>query len=399
MLCIFADCLSVPEAYRIMQRSVSILGSTGSIGTQTLDVIGVNPKDFVINFLTTNSRIDLLEEQVERFNPKGVAIANEEAFHAFKAKTAFKGKIVCGDEGVLEAASAGDDLVVSALVGFSGVFPTLAAINAGSVIALANKETLVSAGYAIMKAAREKSVPIIAIDSEHSALLQCMAGENIEDIEKLILTASGGPFRTLPREEFSTITPERALKHPNWTMGAKITIDSATLMNKGFEVIEAKWLFSVSSQQIEVLVHPQSIIHSMVQFTDGSIKAQLGTPDMRIPIAHALYYPRHGKYDFPRLDFLQHSTLTFELPNTEKFPCLRFAYECMERGGTSTAVLNAANEIAVYSFLDKQCSFLDIPKFIDKALSESSIVDNPDLNDIHNADIRTRELVRSYLRK
>ena len=386
-------------ACRLMQRTVSILGSTGSIGTQTLDVISVNPDDFVINFLTTNSRVDLLEEQIKCFKPKGVAIANEEVFYEFKAKTSFKGTIVCGNEGVVEAASSGDDLIVSALVGFAGVFPTLAAINAGSVIALANKETLVSAGYAIMRAAKEKNVPILAIDSEHSALLQCMAGENVEDIEKLILTASGGPFRTLPVEEFSAITPERALKHPNWNMGAKITIDSATLMNKGFEVIEAMWLFSVTPQQIEVLVHPQSIIHSMVQFTDGSIKAQLGTPDMRIPIAHALYYPRHGKYDFPRLDFLQHSTLSFEQPNTDKFPCLRYAYECMERGGTSTAILNAANEIAVYSFLDKKCSFLDIPKFIDNALSQSSIVDNPDLNDIYNADINTRELVRSYLRK
>lgn len=380
-----------------MQRSISILGSTGSIGTQTLDVVGVNPNHFQLNFLTTNSRIDLLEQQIRQFQPAGVAIADEKAYYQFKAHTNFGGTILCGDEGVKQAASCGDDVVVSALVGFSGVFPTLSAIEAGSTIALANKESLVSAGYAIMAAAKRKNTPILAVDSEHSALLQCMAGEQIEDIEKIILTASGGPFRNTPHEEFSAISPENALKHPNWTMGAKITIDSATLMNKGFEVIEAKWLFGMEMKQIEVLVHPQSIIHSMVQFNDGSIKAQLGTPDMRIPIAHALYYPRHGKYDFPRLDFMKYNTLTFEQPDTDKFPCLRFAYECMEQGGTATAVLNAANEVAVYSFLEKKCRFTDIPAFIEKALSLMPNIDNPTLDDIYNADKQTRELVHTFL--
>ncbi len=380
-----------------MQRSISILGSTGSIGTQTLDVVGVNPNHFQLNFLTTNSRIDLLEQQIRQFQPAGVAIADEKAYYQFKAHTNFGGTILCGDEGVKQAASCGDDVIVSALVGFSGVFPTLAAIEAGSTIALANKETLVSAGYAIMAAAKRKNTPILAVDSEHSALLQCMAGEHIEDIEKIILTASGGPFRNTPPEEFSAISPENALKHPNWTMGAKITIDSATLMNKGFEVIEAKWLFDMEMKQIEVLVHPQSIIHSMVQFNDGSIKAQLGTPDMRIPIAHALYYPRHGKYDFPRLDFMKYNTLTFEQPDTDKFPCLRFAYECMEQGGVATAVLNAANEVAVYSFLEKKCRFTDIPVFIEKALSLMPNIDNPTLDDIYNADKQTRELVHTFL--
>lgn len=380
-----------------MQRTITILGSTGSIGTQTLDVIGVNPDDFAINFLTTNSRIDLLEEQIQRFRPKGVAIADEKAYHEFKTRTSFTGTVLCGDEGVKQAASCGDTMVVSALVGFSGVFPTLAAIEAGSIIALANKETLVSAGYTIMSAAHKKNIPILAVDSEHSALLQCMAGEDAADIEKIILTASGGPFRNIPKEEFSTITPESALKHPNWSMGAKITIDSATLMNKGFEVIEAKWLFDMEIHRIEVLVHPQSIIHSMVQFNDGSIKAQLGTPDMRIPIAHALYYPRHGKYNFPRLDFMKYNTLTFEQPDTDKFPCLRFAYECMEKGGTSTAILNAANEIAVYAFLQKKCRFTDIPAFIEKALTLIPNKTDPTLDDIYNADKQTRELVYSFL--
>ena len=379
-------------------KTLSILGSTGSIGSQTLDVISRNRNDFTLKYLTTNSRIDILEKQIQTYSPISVAIANEKAYKEFCQSTAFKGTILCGDEGIIQAASDNNDIVMSSLVGFSGVFPTLAAIRAGSTIALANKETLVSAGEIIMKEAHIHNTSLLAVDSEHSAILQSIVGENIEDIEKIILTASGGPFRTMDKNLFSTIKPENALKHPNWTMGAKITIDSATLMNKGFEVIEAHWLFSMPAEKIDVIIHPQSIIHSMVQFNDGSIKAQLGTPDMRIPIAYALYFPRHGHFDFPRLDFTMLKNLTFEQPNTDTFPCLRFAYDCLKRGGTAPAILNAANEIAVDHFLRHACSFTDIFRCIETALNHIEIIDNPSLNDISDADKEARLFANSLLK-
>ena len=326
-----------------------------------------------------------------------MVIAHEKTYHEFCKSTTFNGRILCGEEGLIQAASDNNDIVMSSLVGFSGVFPTLAAIQAGSVIALANKETLVSAGEVIMSAAHKNNTPILAVDSEHSAILQSIVGENTDDIEKIILTASGGPFRTMSKDLFSKIKPEDALKHPNWTMGAKITIDSATLMNKGFEVIEAHWLFSMPAEKIDVIIHPQSIIHSMVQFNDGSIKAQLGTPDMRIPIAYALYFPRHGYFDFPRLDFTKLKDLTFEQPDTDTFPCLRFAYDCMKRSGTAPAILNAANEIAVDYFLRHKCSFTDIFRTIETALNDLQIIDNPSLNDIYDADKEARLFAYSLL--
>lgn len=381
-------------------RKVSILGSTGSIGIQALDVIRQYPDNFELVYLTTNTRIDILAEQIIKFKPKAVVITDEESYKKFNNsyKYNFNCRVLFGDDGLLEAASDKDnDLLISALVGFSGVIPTLAAIQNGTEIALANKETLVSAGSVIMKQAEINNVRIIAIDSEHSAILQCIAGERIEEVEKIILTASGGPFRYLPLDEFDNITVEQALNHPNWSMGSKITIDSATMINKGFEVIEAYWLFGLKTEQIEVIIHPQSIIHSLVQFIDGSIKAQLGPPDMRIPISYALTLPTRKMYDFQRLDFKELKELTFLQPDYERYPCLRLSLEALERGGTSTTVLNAANEIAVYAFLKKQIKFNNIASVIEKALSNISIVDSPNLNDILDADRLTRHYTETLI--
>jgi 1-deoxy-D-xylulose-5-phosphate reductoisomerase len=304
-------------------KILTILGSTGSIGVQTLQVIDSIKGGFEINYLTTYSRIDILTEQIEKYHPRGVVIGDETLYLNFKKESNFNGTILCGEEGLCEAASdSRNDLTVSALVGFSGVIPTLSAIRAGINIALANKETLVSAGSIITDEARKYNVQIFAIDSEHSAVLQCLVGENNEEIEKIILTASGGPFLNTPIEDFKNITVNQALAHPNWSMGNKITIDSATMINKGFEIIEAYWLFDIEINKIEVVIHPQSIIHSMVQFVDGSIKAQMGHPDMRIPISYALTYPMRMKNNFQRLDFNKFNSLTFSEPDLNRFPCL-----------------------------------------------------------------------------
>lgn len=379
-------------------RTLTILGSTGSIGTQTLDIVRQFKDDFSINVLTANTRIKELEDQIKEFNPKAVAISNEDAWREFKSNTSFKGEILCGEEGVIAAASHPDnDIVMQALVGFSGVAPTLAAIEQGATIALANKETLVSAGSIVMKSAKEKQVPILAVDSEHSAILQCMAGEERSMIDKIILTASGGPFREFEKDAFSSITREQALKHPNWVMGQKITIDSATLMNKGFEVIEARWLFDLTPEQIEVVIHPQSIIHSLVQFGDASIKAQLGTPDMRVPIIYALFYPERRHADLPTLDLLTAGNLSFFKPDTERFPCLQLAYDAMKAGGTAPAILNAANEIAVQYFLENKASFMQIPQIIEKVLGQISIIDNPEMHQIDEADREARILAKKFL--
>lgn len=379
-------------------RTLTILGSTGSIGTQTLDIVRQFKDDFSINVLTANTRIKELEDQIREFNPKAVAISNEDAWKEFKNATSFKGEILCGEEGVIAAASHPDnDIVMQALVGFSGVAPTLAAIEQGATIALANKETLVSAGSIVMKSAKEKQVPILAVDSEHSAILQCMAGEERSMIDKIILTASGGPFREFEKDAFSSITREQALKHPNWVMGQKITIDSATLMNKGFEVIEARWLFDLTPEQIEVVIHPQSIIHSLVQFGDASIKAQLGTPDMRVPIIYALFHPERRHADLPKLDLLTAGNLSFFKPDTERFPCLQLAYDAMKTGGTAPAILNAANEIAVQYFLENKASFLQIPQIIEKVLGQMPIIDNPDIHQIDEADNEARNLAKKFL--
>jgi 1-deoxy-D-xylulose-5-phosphate reductoisomerase len=380
---------------------ISVLGSTGSIGVQTLEVLKeVEGDDYQINFLTVHSNVEKLAEQVLEYNPRGVAIADENAFKRFKEISDFKGKILCGEEGVIQAASDKRNYVImSALVGFSGVKPTLAAINNGIQIALANKETLVSAGQIITDAAEKHEVSILAVDSEHSAILQCIVGETHDEIEKIILTASGGPFLKSTREELETVTRAQALKHPNWTMGSKITIDSATLMNKGFEVIEAKWLFDLEPEQIDVVVHPQSIIHSMVQFVDGSVKAQLGLPDMKLPISYALNFPHRAELPYKRLDITEVGTMTFLKPDLERFPCLQLAFDALKAGGTATAVVNAANEIAVAAFLKEQIKFMDIPRLIEFALNKMHFIKNPSLDELVHLDNETRNLVTSYIQE
>ncbi|MBK9248822.1 MAG: 1-deoxy-D-xylulose-5-phosphate reductoisomerase [Ignavibacteria bacterium] len=378
-----------------MTTTISILGSTGSIGCQTLEILDLTRDEWEINFLTVNTKIAELEQQIKKYHPRGVAISDTKCYLEFKRTTSFTGEILCGEEGV--CAAAGDSrnvIVMSALVGFSGVMPTLAAIETGATIALANKETLVSAGDIITKAAQVKNVKILAVDSEHSAILQCLIGESSNEIEKIILTASGGPFRELPKEEFESISLAQALRHPNWSMGNKITIDSATMMNKGFEVIEAKWLFNVPIEKIEVLVHPQSIIHSMVQFQDGSIKAQLGTPDMRVPIGYALHFPHHKPMQFPRLDLAAIGQLTFSPPDYEKFPCLQLAFDAVSMGGASPAILNAANEIAVQAFLKEEIRFIDIPVIIHKCMDTIQNVSHPTLSELTTIDEVTRSTAR-----
>ncbi len=388
-----------------MSRTLSILGATGSIGVQTLDVVMANPDEFRLGWLTVNTRFDLLEEHLGRlqkhgFTPQGVVIADESAYNEFRRITSFKGKILCGDEGVCEAAAAPEnDILLSALVGFSGVLPNYAAIQQGTPIALANKETLVSAGAVIMPAARERGVEILAVDSEHSAILQCLAGEYLEEVEKLILTASGGPFREWTIEQLENVTPAQALKHPNWSMGNKITIDSATLMNKGFEVIEAYWLFGVGAEKIEVVVHPQSIIHSMVQFCDGSVKAQLGLPDMKIPISYALSLPHRYPSNFKRMDICALQNLSFFPPDMVRFPCLRLAFDSLAQGGTAACIVNAANEIAVASFLQGTIGFLDIPRLIETCLEKITHIDTPTLDDIVQTDKKTRALAESLVKQ
>jgi 1-deoxy-D-xylulose-5-phosphate reductoisomerase len=373
------------------KKKISILGSTGSIGYQTLEVIDNMPDDFEINYLTINTKIELLEPQIKKYNPKGVVIQDEQKYKEFKAKTDYKGKILCGLDGLIEAsADKNNDILLTALVGFSGVIPTYHAIENGIDIALANKETLVSAGQLITDLAKEKNVNILAVDSEHSAILQSLAGEDYSEIEKIILTASGGPFLNLPKSEFDNITLDQALKHPNWSMGSKITIDSATMMNKGLEVIEAKWLFGLDYSQIDVLVHPQSIIHSMVEFLDGSVKAQLGIPDMKVPISYAINFPHHKKLNYPKMDLAQIQSLTFYKPDFTKFDCLRLAFEALKQGNSATCILNAANEVAVDFFLKSKIKFVDIPRFIEKTLEKVKGIENPSLNELVELDNFTR---------
>lgn len=388
-----------------MSRTLSILGATGSIGVQTLDVVIARPEEFQLGWLTVNTRFDLLEEQLQRlkkhgFTPSGVALADEKAYQEFRRITSFQGTILCGDEGVCEAAAdSATDILLSALVGFSGVLPNYAAIEQCTPIALANKETLVSAGAVIMPKAKEHGVEILPVDSEHSAILQCLVGEFHDEIEKLILTASGGPFREWTLEQLENVTPAQALKHPNWSMGNKITIDSATLMNKGFEVIEAYWLFGVGAEKIEVVVHPQSIIHSMVQFCDGSVKAQLGLPDMKIPIAYALSLPHRYPSNFKRMDICALQNLSFFPPDVMRFPCLRLAFDSLAQGGTAACIVNAANEIAVASFLQGNIGFLDIPRLIETCLEKITHIDTPTLDDIVQTDKKTRALAESLVKQ
>ncbi len=380
-------------------RNVTILGSTGSIGTQGLDIVARAPSRFSLRWITCNSRWQDLVEQAKRYKPYGVALREELAWRMFReAFPTFSGPVLCGDEGICEAAADTDnDVVLSAMVGFSGVQPTMAAIRAGHVIGLANKESLVSAGAVLVPAASQHGATLIAVDSEHSAILQCLVGERAEDVSKLIITASGGPFRSLSSVEMETVTPAMALKHPNWTMGAKITIDSATLMNKGFEVIEARWLFDLPGEKIDVVIHPQSIVHSMVEFVDGSVKAQMGLPTMLVPIQYALTYPNRMPLTLPRLDLASVKELTFEAPDLDRFPCLRMAYNALEVGGSAGAVINAANEVAVASFLAGELSYLGIARTIEWTLDYIEHVSHPSLDDVVSIDAESRRRASEYI--
>lgn len=385
------------------KKNVAILGSTGSIGTQTLEVIRSHPEKFQVEVLTAQNNADLLISQAIEFQPNCVVISNELLYEKVRDALLPMGiKVFAGENALADVVTMESiDIVMTALVGYSGLIPTMKAIDAGKAIALANKETLVVAGELVTKLAREKGVNIYPVDSEHSAIFQCLVGEFHNPIEKIILTASGGPFRGKDSLYLQTVTKAQALKHPNWDMGAKITIDSASLMNKGLEVIEARWLFGVTKDQIEVVVHPQSIIHSLIQFEDGSIKAQLGLPDMRIPIQFALSYPDRLKADIPRFEFAKYPNLTFEQPDIETFRNLGLAFEALEKGGNTPCILNAANEIVVAAFLREEIGFLEMSDIIAEAMVKADFVKNPTLEDYINTDkmsrIITEDLIKSKL--
>ena len=374
------------------KKRIALLGSTGSIGTQALEVVSANPDCFEVEVLTAQNNAELLVAQAKQHKPNVVVIVNEDHYPFVKEQLANEDVKVYAGEGALSSVAQMDtvDLVLTALVGYSGLKPTIKAIEAGKTIALANKETLVVAGELVTRLAQEKGVNIYPVDSEHSAIFQCLVGEFHNPIEKIILTASGGPFRGKTRKELENVTKAQALKHPNWSMGAKITIDSASLMNKGLEVIEAKWLFGLKPEQVEVVVHPQSIIHSMVQFEDGSIKAQLGLPDMRLPIQFAMTYPERLKSNFPRFDFSQYPALTFEKPDTETFRNLALAFEALHQGGNMPCVLNAANEVAVAEFLKDRIRFLEMSEMVERCLSKMDYIRNPSFEDYVNTDRETR---------
>ncbi|MBO8433786.1 MAG: 1-deoxy-D-xylulose-5-phosphate reductoisomerase [Tyzzerella sp.] len=379
-----------------MENNISILGSTGSIGTQALDVVrAVNNEDIKVWGITGNNNIDLLEKQALEFKPKIVAVMDEEKSIELKKRLKSENiKVMGGMEGLIEVATMNEvQTVLTSVVGNIGLQPTIEAIKSNKDIALANKETLVSAGQLVMNLAKEKGIKILPVDSEHSAIFQCIQGKQDNEIYKILLTASGGRFRGKTVDELKNVTVEEALQHPNWVMGKKITIDSSTLMNKGLEVIEAVWLFGVDVSQVQVVVHPQSIIHSAVEFDDGSIIAQMGAPDMRLPIQYALMYPMRKNLNFKRLDLIKQGTLTFEEPDMKTFKCLDLAFRAIKEGGTMPAVLNASNEIAVERFLNKEISFLQIPEFIEKAMNEHSVIHNYNLNDVLSADKWAREFV------
>lgn len=377
-----------------MKRQVAILGSTGSIGTQALEVVSEHADLFEVYALTANNQVDRLINQARRYMPEVVVIANEEKYPELKeALEDLPIKVWAGAEAIAQVVQSEPiDLVLTAMVGYAGLKPTIAAIQAGKAIALANKETLVVAGELIMRLASEYRVPILPVDSEHSAIFQCLADRGNNPIEKILLTASGGPFRTKSREELALVTKEQALKHPNWTMGAKITIDSASMMNKGFEMIEAKWLFGVTPEQIEVVVHPQSVIHSMVQFEDGAVIAQLGIPDMKLPIAYAFSYPVRLKSKAPRLDFKQYATLTFEEPDMNRFRNLAFAFEAVRRGGNMPCILNAANEVVVAAFLQDRIGFLQMSDVIEQTMQKTSFIATPTYDDYVATDAEARRI-------
>ena len=377
-----------------MKKKIVILGSTGSIGTQTIDVIASNPDKFELFGITAHSNSELLINQARKYKPNFVIVTKDECYPIVKEALSNEDiKVFAGIDSVCDLVSMPSvDIVVTAMVGYAGLKPTISAVKAGKTIALANKETLVVAGELIKDLALKHHSPILPVDSEHSAIFQCLAGEITNPVEKIILTASGGPFRNHSLDELKYVTKADALKHPNWEMGAKITIDSASMMNKGFEVIEAKWLFDLNIDQIDVLVHPQSIIHSMVQFKDGSVKAQLGLPDMRLPIAYALSYPNRLDNNYERLDFLKYNQLNFEKPDIERFRNLGFAFEAMKQAGNMPCILNAANEIAVYGFLNDKISFLGMSDLIEWAMSNTDFIANPSYEDYVATDSLVRKI-------
>lgn len=382
-----------------MKQRLSILGSTGSIGVQTLDIVAENPDLFEVTSLAAGSNWELLARQAIRFDVDTVVIADTTKYEPLRqALASHPIKVFTGSESLSQIVRSSEvDVVVNALVGYAGLHPTVAAIKAGKKVALANKETLVVGGDLVMRLAAERRVPILPIDSEHSAIFQCLVGEQ-SPIRRLIVTCSGGALRDVPKEQLCDVTPERALQHPQWSMGAKITIDSATLVNKGFEVIEAHWLFGVDAERISVLIHPQSTVHSMVEFDDGAIKAQLGTPDMHMPISYALMFPQRASRPSEQFDFLAHPTLTFAEPDRDKYPALEIAYDCMRRGGTAACVMNGSNEVAVAAFLAGKCRFTDITASIEYALSKATFIQQPTLADYEASNEESRALAAEYLK-
>jgi 1-deoxy-D-xylulose-5-phosphate reductoisomerase len=375
-------------------KKLAILGSTGSIGTQALDVVSAHPDEFSVEVLTAHSNADLLISQALKYKVNSVVIGDESKYETVKNALWEAGvKVYAGAKALEQIVESTEvDMVLTALVGAAGLRPTINAIEAGKHIALANKETLVVAGDLVTKLAKQKGVNIYPVDSEHSAIFQCLAGEWDNKIEKIYLTASGGPFRGKSKEELAAVTKAQALKHPNWDMGAKITIDSASLMNKGLEVIEAKWLFNLQPDQIDVIVHPQSIIHSIVQFEDGSMKAQMGLPDMKLPIQYALGYPKRLKADFPRFNFMNYPQLTFERPDRETFRCLNLAFEAMKQGGNAACIMNAANEIAVALFLQDKIGFLQIADVVERTMEKAAFIAQPSLEDFIASDGEARKI-------
>lgn len=382
----------------VRKQRIALLGSTGSIGTQTLDIVRRRPEEFEVTTLTAGSRWEALVEQAREFQPDSVVIADERHYAAVKEALANEPiKVYAGSDALSQVVTGGEvDTVVNALVGYAGMLPSLAAVKASKRLALANKESLVVAGEHIMCEAAERGVPILPIDSEHSAIFQCLAGE-VSAPRRVIVTASGGPFLRTPAEDLKNVTVQQALAHPNWSMGAKITIDSSTLVNKGFEVIEARWLFGLKPEQIDVLVHPQSIVHSMVEFEDGAIKAQLGTPDMHLPIQYALRFPDRGELGEERLDFAKCATLTFEQPDLVRFPLLQTAYDCLRKGGNSCCVMNGANEVAVAAFLRGEIKYIDIQRVIMGTLERAQFVACPTIEDYAASNEESRRIAREII--
>ncbi len=382
-----------------MRKKIAILGSTGSIGSQALQVIEMHPEELELQVIIANNNVDLLIRQAQKYHPRYVVIGNEKKYDQLaSALNQLPIDLYVGKESINQIVGhEAIDMVLTAVVGFSGLIPTVRALEAGKDIALANKETLVVAGEYITWLAEQKKIKIIPVDSEHSAIYQCLVGESTDWIEKIYLTASGGPFRERTIESLQKVTMKEALKHPNWTMGEKITIDSASMMNKGLEAIEAKWLFDLEPEQIDVIIHPQSVIHSIVQFIDGSMKAQMGIPDMKMPIQYALGYPARLKSTIQRFNFLDYPDLTFEKADTKKFRNLALSFEAMRTGGNMPCVLNAANEVAVEAFLEGKIGFLDMPDVIEKTLQKSSFIEKPGLEDYENIDFESRRLARSFL--